>query len=141
LGTITSGTWTATTIATTRGGTGLTTYAAGDLLYSDASNSLAKLAKPAATSLLTMDNAGAPTWAALSNTGITGLGTVTTGTWQATTIASAYGGTGITTYAKGDFLYASAANTLSKLTAGTNGQTLQLQEGLPVWGDLDGGTY
>jgi hypothetical protein len=141
LGTITSGTWTATTIATTRGGTGLTTYAAGDLLYSDASNSLAKLAKPAATSLLTMDNAGAPTWAALSNTGITGLGTVTTGTWQATTIASAYGGTGITTYAKGDFLYASAANTLSKLTAGTNGQTLQLQDGVPYWGDLDGGTY
>jgi len=141
LGTITSGTWTATTIATTRGGTGLTTYAAGDLLYSNASNSLAKLAKPAATSLLTMDNAGAPTWVALSNTGITGLGTVTTGTWQATTIASAYGGTGITTYAKGDFLYASAANTLSKLTAGTNGQTLQLQDGVPYWGDLDGGTY
>ena len=72
---------------------------------------------------------------------ITTLGTVTTGTWQATTIASAYGGTGFTTYAKGDFLYASAANTLSKLTAGTNGQTLQLQEGLPVWSDLDGGTY
>jgi hypothetical protein len=141
LGTITSGTWTATTIATTRGGTGLTTYTAGDLLYSDASNSLAKLAKPAATSLLTMDSAGAPTWAALSSTGITGLGTVATGTWQATTIASAYGGTGFTTYAKGDFLYASAANTLSKLTAGTNGQTLQLQDGVPYWGDLDGGSY
>ena len=69
------------------------------------------------------------------------LGTITTGTWQATTLASAYGGTGFTTYAKGDFLYASAANTLSKLTAGTNGQTLQLQEGLPVWADLDGGSY
>jgi hypothetical protein len=141
LGTITSGTWTATTIATTRGGTGLTTYTAGDLLYSDASNSLAKLAKPAATSLLTMDSAGAPTWAALSSTGITGLGTVATGTWQGTTIASAYGGTGFTTYAKGDFLYASATNTLSKLTAGTNGQTLQLQDGVPYWGDLDGGSY
>lgn len=72
---------------------------------------------------------------------ITTLGTVTTGTWNATTIASAYGGTGFSTYSKGDLIYASASNTLSKLTAGTNGQTLQLQDGLPVWADLDGGSY
>jgi len=74
-------------------------------------------------------------------TSITTLGTITSGTWSANTIASNKGGTGFTTYAKGDFLYASAANTLSKLTAGTNGQTLQLQDGVPYWGDLDGGTY
>ena len=72
---------------------------------------------------------------------ITTLGTVATGTWQANVITYAYGGTGQSSYAKGDLLYASASNTLSKLTAGTNGQTLQLQEGLPVWADLDGGTY
>jgi hypothetical protein len=72
---------------------------------------------------------------------ITTLGTVGTGTWQANVITYAYGGTGQSSYAKGDLLYASASNTLSKLTAGTNGQTLQLQEGLPVWADLDGGTY
>jgi hypothetical protein len=74
-------------------------------------------------------------------TSITTLGTIATGTWSATTIASNKGGTGFTTYAKGDILYASAANTLSKLTAGTNGQMLQLQDGVPVWADLDGGTY
>jgi hypothetical protein len=72
---------------------------------------------------------------------ITTLGTVTTGTWNATVIASGYGGTGFSTYSKGDLIYASASNTLSKLTAGTNGQTLQLQDGLPVWADLDGGSY
>lgn len=72
---------------------------------------------------------------------ITTLGTIATGTWQATTIASAYGGTGFTTYAKGDILYASAANTLSKLAAGNNGEVIQLQDGVPVWGVLDGGTY
>jgi hypothetical protein len=33
LGTITSGTWSATTIDTTKGGTGLTSYAIGDTLY------------------------------------------------------------------------------------------------------------
>ena len=72
---------------------------------------------------------------------ITTLGTIATGTWQGSVITYAYGGTGQTSYAKGDLLYASATNTLSKLTAGTNGQMLQLQEGLPVWADLDGGTY
>jgi hypothetical protein len=74
-------------------------------------------------------------------TSITTLGTIATGTWSASTIASNKGGTGFTTYAKGDILYASAANTLSKLTAGTNGQMLQLQDGVPTWADLDGGTY
>jgi len=69
------------------------------------------------------------------------LGTVTTGTWHADTIGSGYGGTGITTYAKGDILYASATNTLSKLNAGTDGQVLMQQGGVPVWADLDGGTY
>lgn len=72
---------------------------------------------------------------------ITTLGTITTGTWQATTIESGYGGTGFTTYAKGDILYASATNTLSKLAAGNNGEVIQLQDGVPVWGVLDGGTY
>jgi len=72
---------------------------------------------------------------------ITTIGTIGTGTWQGNVVTYAYGGTGQSSYAKGDLLYASASNTLSKLTAGTNGQTLQLQDGLPVWADLDGGTY
>ena len=72
---------------------------------------------------------------------ITTLGTITSGTWHGDTLTYAYGGTGQSSYAKGDLLYASASNTLSKLTAGTNGQMLQLQDGVPVWADLDGGTY
>ena len=72
---------------------------------------------------------------------ITTLGNVTTGTWSANAISYAYGGTGQSSYAKGDIVYASATNTLAKLAAGDNGQVLQLAAGLPVWGDLDGGTY
>ena len=72
---------------------------------------------------------------------ITTLGTIASGTWHGDKISEAYGGTNQSTYAKGDILYASASNTLSKLTAGTNGQSLQLQDGVPVWADLDGGTY
>ena len=79
------------------------------------------------------------TW--VGQSAITTLGTITTGTWTATAIDATHGGTNQTTWAKGDLLYASAANTLSKLAAGTNGQMLQLQDGLPVWADLDGGTY
>lgn len=78
----------------------------------------------------------------VGQTSITTLGTVTTGTWSADTIAATKGGTGLTTYAIGDILYASDENTLSKLTIGANGKVLQVNgSGIPVWADLDGGTY
>jgi hypothetical protein len=78
----------------------------------------------------------------VGQTSITTLGTVTTGTWSANTIGTTHGGTGLTSYATGDLLYASATNTLAKLTAGGVGQVLQVNaSGVPVWGDIDGGTY
>jgi len=55
-----------------------------------------------------------------SYTGITGVGTLTAGTWNATTIGVAYGGTGLTTYTAGDLIFASGSTTLSKLALGTN---------------------
>src|SRR5690606_19594689 len=61
------------------------------------------------------------------------VGTIGTGTWQGTTIASGYGGTGFTTYATGDIIYASGVNTLAKLAAGTDGQVLKLAGGVPTW--------
>jgi hypothetical protein len=73
---------------------------------------------------------------------ITTLGTITTGTWSADTIATTKGGTGLTSYSTGDILYASGSNTLAKLTIGTNGKVLQVNgSGVPVWADIDGGTY
>lgn len=77
----------------------------------------------------------------VGQTSITTLGTITSGTWNATTIATTRGGTGLTTYTTGDLLYASGTNTLAKLAAGTDGKVLQISSGVPVWGDLDGGTY
>ena len=44
-----------------------------------------------------------------------------------------YGGTGLTAMATGDLLYGSAANTLSRLTATTNGYLLTLVGGIPAW--------
>lgn len=78
----------------------------------------------------------------VGQTSITTLGTVSTGTWSANTIATTKGGTGLTTYTTGDILYSSGSNTLAKLSIGTNGKILQVNgSGVPVWADLDGGTY
>ena len=68
-------------------------------------------------------------------------GTILGATWNGATISPAYGGTGISSYAAGDLLYATGATTLAKLPAGTNGQVLTLSGGLPVWAtDLSGVT-
>ena len=50
-----------------------------------------------------------------------------------TVLDETYGGTGQTTFATGDVLYASGANTLAKLTAGANGEVLTLAGGVPTW--------
>lgn len=70
----------------------------------------------------------------VTQSSLTKVGTIGTGTWQATAIGATYGGTGLTTYAAGDILYASGANTLSKLAKGVDGQVLKLSNGLPAWG-------
>ena len=55
----------------------------------------------------------------VGQTSITTLGTVATGTWNATAISAVKGGTGQTGYTVGDLLYASSTTALSKLAAGT----------------------
>jgi hypothetical protein len=63
-------------------------------------------------------------------TNITGLPIVagTTGT-----LTYSRGGTGQTTYAKGDIIIASAADTLAKLAATDDGKVLTLASGAPTW--------
>ena len=57
------------------------------------------------------------------------------------TISATNGGTSITTYTTGDILYASAANTLSKLAVGNDGQFLKLVNGVPAWAADNNTTY
>jgi len=59
-----------------------------------------------------------------SYTGITGVGTLTVGTWNATAIDAIYGGTGQTSYAIGDLLFANTTTTLSKLADVATGNAL-----------------
>ena len=69
----------------------------------------------------------------VGQTSITTLGTITTGVWNGTAVGPTYGGTGQTTYTTGDILYASAANTLSKLPIGGAGEVLTVAAGIPDW--------
>jgi len=70
-----------------------------------------------------------------SYTGITGVGTLTAGTWNATTIGPTYGGTGITSYAVGDLLFANTTTSLDKLTVGANGYLLYSNGTAPAYID------
>lgn len=52
-----------------------------------------------------------------------------TGTWNGTTIAANYGGTGISSYAAGDFIYATGSTTLARLAKGSANQLLGMNAG------------
>lgn len=117
------------TLDETKGGTGQTTITQGDMLYGSASNTLSKLAKDAnATRYLSNTGASnSPAWAQVNlANGVTG------------TLPSANGGTSFSTYTTGDIIYASAANTLSKLAIGANGKYLKVVAGVPSWEDVTG---
>jgi hypothetical protein len=79
-------------LAATNGGTGFGTYVLGDILYSDATNSLAKLPGNITTTKKYLQqqgdgaNSAAPSWQQIANTDITGLGTMSTQNANAVTI-------------------------------------------------------
>jgi hypothetical protein len=99
------------TVAATNGGTGQNTTAVGDLLYGTASNTWSKLALGAANKSLVVNGAGTQVeWNAvpLSSAGaVSGV------------LPETNGGTNNSSYTLGDTLYASAANTLAKLSGNT----------------------
>jgi len=73
---------------------------------------------------------------------ITTLGTITTGQWQSTDVAVAYGGTGASTFTSNGILYGNAANAIQATAAGTDGYFLYSNSGTPAWtNQLDGGTF
>jgi hypothetical protein len=166
-------------LPTGNGGTGLTTYTLGDIIYSSTTNTLAKLAGNTTTTktFLVQTGAGggvsaAPEWGTVaaadvsglapsattdttnaanitsgtlpsarlngSYTGITGVGTLAAGTWNGSVIAAAYGGTGQSSYAVGDLLYANTSTSLAKLADVATGNAL-LSGGVgtaPAWGKV-----
>jgi hypothetical protein len=118
--------------------------AKGDLIAGTADNTAGILSVGTAGQYLKVDSSTATglTWgdpgdltAVSAGTGIT----VTNGTGPipsvalTTPVSATNGGTAQSTYTTGDMLYASAANTLAKLSIGTTSQTLTVVDGIPSW--------
>jgi hypothetical protein len=165
------------------GGTGITGYAQGEMLYANTTTTLDKVTANTTTTKKFLSQTGtgtagqAPSWAqpaasditglapsattdttnadnitsgtlgtsrlSGSYTGITGVGTLTAGTWNAGTIAAGYGGTGLTSYAVGDLVYADTTTSLAKLADVATGNAL-ISGGVgsaPSWGKIGLATH
>ena len=112
LGTVSTGTWSATAIAANKGGTGQTSYTVGDLLYADTTSTVNKLADVATGNALISGGVGvAPSY------GKIGLATHVSGT-----LPIGNGGTGVaTTPTNGQILIGNGTGfTLATLTQGAN---------------------
>jgi hypothetical protein len=110
LGTVTTGTWHGSVVGPIYGGTGLSTYLAGDIIYASASNTLARLGAGANGRVLTMSGgfpawlpagAGSGTVTQVNTTGlisggpITSTGTITTSMNTNKLVGRSNAGTGI----------------------------------------------
>jgi len=96
------------------GGTGITSYTVGDLLYASAATTLSRLADVATGNALISGGVGvAPLW------GKIGLTTHVSGV-----LPEGNGGTNQSAYTTGDLLQATAGNTLGKLAAVATGNAL-----------------
>lgn len=103
----------------------------GDLLYASSNNVYSNLTKDANASRY-LSNTGTsnnPAWAQVNlSNGVT------------STLGATNGGTSQSTYTTGDIIYASAANTLSKLAIGSANQVLTVIGGIPSWQPASGGS-
>jgi hypothetical protein len=111
-------------LTTAYGGTGLTSYTAGDLSYYAAGTVLSKLAIGTAGQILTVNSgATAPQWSTLSGVAVTTFSAGTTGFTPSSatsgaitlagTLATTNGGTGLTSFTSGGVVYASSSSALT----------------------------
>ena len=111
------------TLTVPQGGTGITSYAVGDLLYADTTTSLAKLADVATGNALISGGVGvAPSWGKIGlATHVTGTLPIANGGTGQTTASAAFGALSPLT-TKGDLLGYDTAN--ARVPVGTDGQVL-----------------
>jgi hypothetical protein len=130
------------TVPTTAGGTGLTTYTAGDLSYYASGTTFTKLAIGTTGQILS-STGSAPQWTTLSGVAVTTFSAGTTGftpnsaTSGAITLAgtliTSNGGTGLSSYTAGDLSYYASGTALTKLAIGATGRFLSSTGSAPQW--------
>lgn len=119
------------TLAVAQGGTGLSTYTAGDLVYATGATTLAKLGIGLANYVLT-SSGSAPQYVAQSTLSVGSAATAT----SATTATNLAGGVA------SQIPYQSSAGTTAFIANGTAGQVLtSAGAGTPVWSGISGGTF
>jgi hypothetical protein len=138
-------------LATSYGGTGLTSYTAGDLPYYATGTGLSNLGIGSVGQILTSSGT-APQWSSVSlvstfsagTTGFTPTSATSGAVTLAGTLAATNGGTGASTTAVGDLLYGSASNTWTKLAGNaTTTRKYLVSVGsasaatAPSWDDID----
>ena len=120
------------TVGVTQGGTGLSTFAQGDLLYASALDTISGLTKvTSGTRYLSNTGAGNnPAWAQIDLTsGVTG------------TLPVGNGGTGATTFTANGVLFGNTTGAIQATALGTSGQCLVAgTAGLPGWATCPGGS-
>ena len=130
------------TTPTTAGGTGLTSYTAGDLTYYASGTTLTKLTIGSSGQVLTSSGT-APQWTTLSGVAVTTFSAGTTGftpnsaTSGAVTLAgtliTSNGGTGLSSYTAGDLIYYASGTAFTKLAIGASGRFLSSTGTAPQW--------
>ena len=154
------------TLITTNGGTGLSSYTAGDLLYYATGSVLSKLGIGTSNYVLTssgtapqyvaqstlsvgtatnvaggttgavhyQSGAGATTFLSIGTAGqILTVNAGATAPQYVSSLTTAQGGTGLTSFTAGDLVYFSTGTTFTKLGIGTNGYVLTSNGTAPTW--------
>lgn len=134
------------TLLATFGGTGLNTYAIGDIIYSNSSTTLNRLAIGAPNDILTVSG-GIPAWTSISGAGI--VTSVTASAPLSATVGGtpnisltgivpiALGGTNSGAALNNNRVMVSSAGSIVEFSAGTTGQVLTSNGALaPTWSSL-----
>jgi len=130
------------TVLTSSGGTGLSSYTAGDLPYYATGTALSKLGIGTNGQVLTSTGT-APQWSSLSGVTVTSFSAGTTGFTPSTatqgavtlsgTLITSNGGTGLSSYTVGDLPYYAAGTALSKLNIGAANTVMTSSGSAPQW--------